>query len=135
MKRFLMCALAITAALVLAQSAQAQSALPQGGTQTPGQNKGMSSKTCDVEVNGKKHGTVKLLLNGRTNLSPLPSGQRVSLVTKNGTIVSASAVEKDGKKLQAEVRNSTSAANRIVVIIIRTGDGTVIVIVIRQRDA
>jgi hypothetical protein len=127
-----MCAFAVTAALVLSQSANAQS-LQKGDLKGSNQHKGATPQSFDVEVNGNKGGTVQLPSNGKGDLSALASGHRVSLLMKNGTAAGAQAVDAQGNSLPTEVHNST-AARRTIIIIIHDG-GTVIVIVIRQRIA
>ena len=101
------------------------------GKQPPG-SKQMSPGAQDVEINGKKVGSIRLASSGDTRVTTLASGQSVTLRMKNGKAVSARVVGGSGASLPAVVHED--AVRRTIVIIIHDG-GTVIVIVIRTRAA
>jgi hypothetical protein len=131
MKRFLMMAAALATTLVLSQSAQAQPAQKSGLQKVPSQS--VLPETFDVEVNGAKGGSVRLLRDGASPLLTLKTGMRVSLLMKGGQPVGAQATDGQGATQPTEFAHN--AVRRTIIIIIRGGDGTVIVIVIRQRAA
>jgi hypothetical protein len=162
MARILMGVFAMTAALVLAQAAQAQDPSPKQtdkaqkksddettDKQTDKKQKKSEDGTTDkktdklqkripvggailrdVEVNGRKLGTIAIAPNGRSNVVTLGSGHRVSVLMRNGLAQSALVVNRLGGAVPAQVRNDVAA--RTIIIIIRDG-GTVIIIIIRTR--
>lgn len=68
-------------------------------------------KQVTVELNGKKGGTINLKFTGKTMVTRLPSGVRVSIQMKNGKPEEAFAVDGNKNALKATVgttKNSTS---------------------------
>jgi hypothetical protein len=105
------------------------------GAQADIKKKAPATPLADVEIDGRKVGTVHIAESGHTNITTLSSGHRVSLEMMNCKPVSAKAVNDKGQTLNASVRFENAAARSIIIIVIRTGNGTLIVVVIRQRKA
>jgi hypothetical protein len=116
MKRFISYLFVMALSLVLTKSVDAADKLkaPKAGLST-------------VEVDGQLIGTLKLNQNGLTKLPKLKSGLNVSLRLKNGLATSAQVTDGRGQTLPATVQNKV--AERIIIIIIRIGGGTIVVVV------
>lgn len=124
MKRFI-CALALVALVALAPSAQAQRRV-----RTQAIQRTINVQVGDViDANGRAIAQVRVPITGQTETIRLASGGRVAVQMRNGQAVGSQAFDPSGRPLSASVQNTTRAGHRTIIIIIRSGGSTTVIVI------